>query len=154
MTTLTLLPDPASPLDHETAHAAFEDILDGRVADDAIARFLIGLAERDETSIEIAAAARALRARMVAIAAPAGAIDVCGTGGDGAHSLNISTTVAIVVAACGVPVGATALALDDCAITGDAAQANSAAPASRRALMILSRSAGSYALARLIVLYE
>jgi anthranilate phosphoribosyltransferase len=104
MTTLALLPDPTEPLDHETAEAAFADILDGKVADDAIAEFLIGMTIRDETSVEIAAAARALRARMIEVRAPVGAIDVCGTGGDGAHSLNISTAVAIVVAACGVPV--------------------------------------------------
>jgi anthranilate phosphoribosyltransferase len=104
MTTLALLPDPTEPLDHETAEQAFADMLDGKVADEAIAEFLIGLTIRDETSVEIAAAARALRARMIEISAPANAIDVCGTGGDGAHSLNISTAVAIVVAACGVPV--------------------------------------------------
>ena len=104
MTTLALLPDPATPLEGETAEAAFADILDGRVDDEGVAAFLTALTLRDETSVEIAAAARALRARMIAVAAPAGAIDVCGTGGDGAHSLNISTAVAIVVAACGVPV--------------------------------------------------
>jgi anthranilate phosphoribosyltransferase len=101
---ITALPDPASPLDHATARAAFDDILDGKIADDRIAAFLTGLAARDETSVEIAAAAQALRERMIAVHAPEGAIDVCGTGGDGSHSLNISTAVAVVLAACGVPV--------------------------------------------------
>jgi anthranilate phosphoribosyltransferase len=104
MTALALLPDAATPLDHETAEAAFNDILDGKIGDEEIASFLTTMAARDETSVEIAAAARVLRARMIEVAAPPGAIDVCGTGGDGAHSLNISTAVAIVVAACGVPV--------------------------------------------------
>ncbi len=104
MSTLALLPDPSSPLEFETAETAFADILDGRASDDEIAAFLTGLTLRDETSIEIAAAARALRERMIEVRAPEGAIDVCGTGGDGAHSLNISTAVSIVVAATGVPV--------------------------------------------------
>jgi anthranilate phosphoribosyltransferase len=104
VTTLALLPDPATPLSLQSAEAAFGDILDGRVPDDMVADFLTALTLRDETAIEIAAAARALRARMIAVAAPPRAIDVCGTGGDGAHSLNVSTAVAIVVAACGVPV--------------------------------------------------
>ncbi|MDO6416822.1 anthranilate phosphoribosyltransferase [Sphingomonas sp. BIUV-7] len=104
MTTLALLPDPARPLEGHVAEQAFADILDGKVPDESVAHFLSEMALRDETSIEIAAAARALRHRMIPISAPANAIDVCGTGGDGAHSLNISTAVAIVVAACGVPV--------------------------------------------------
>ena len=104
MTEVALLPDPASPLDHATAEAAFADMLDGKVADAAVAAFLTDLSIRGETSVEIAAAARAMRARMIAVTAPAGTIDVCGTGGDGAHSLNVSTAVAIVVAAAGVPV--------------------------------------------------
>ena len=99
-----MLPDAVTPLSHDSAARAFADILDGRVDDDAVAAFLIALTERGETSIEIAAAARALRERMIRLHAPDGAIDVCGTGGDGHHSLNVSTAVAIVVAACGVPV--------------------------------------------------
>lgn len=104
MTMLARLPDPATPLDRTAAEEAFAAILDGRVSEDAIARFLAAMTARDETAVEIAAAAQALRQRMIPIHAPAGAIDVCGTGGDGAHSLNISTAVALVVAACGVPV--------------------------------------------------
>ncbi len=104
MTTLAFLPDPSSPLSRETAAQAFADLLDGNVPEEAIASFLIGLTERGETSIEIAAAARALRDRMLPISAPIGALDVCGTGGDGHHTLNVSTAVSIVVASIGVPV--------------------------------------------------
>lgn len=98
------LPDPAALLDHDEAAAAFTAILDGAASDDDISEFLIQLAERGETMVEIAAAAQAMRNRMIPIDAPAGAIDVCGTGGDGHHTLNVSTAVAIVVAACEVPV--------------------------------------------------
>ncbi|MCW2380846.1 MULTISPECIES: anthranilate phosphoribosyltransferase [unclassified Sphingobium] len=98
------LPDPASPLSPEDAARAFAAILDGTVEDEAIAAFLVTLAERGETATEIAAAAREMRARLIPVQAPAGAIDVCGTGGDGHHTLNISTAVSLVVAACGAPV--------------------------------------------------
>ncbi|MGH6617288.1 anthranilate phosphoribosyltransferase [Sphingomonas sp.] len=104
MTTTVLLPDPSTPLSHESAAQAFADILDARTSEEAVADFLIALTERGETSIEIAEAARALRARLIPIAAPAGAVDVCGTGGDGHHTLNVSTAVSLVVAACGIPV--------------------------------------------------
>lgn len=104
MTTTVHLPDPREIFDEATARQAFSDVLDLRVSDREIADFLIALSERGETSIEIAAAAQALRDRLIPISAPAGAIDVCGTGGDGHHSLNVSTAVAIIVAACGVPV--------------------------------------------------
>ncbi|MCW2389013.1 anthranilate phosphoribosyltransferase [Sphingobium sp. B11D3B] len=98
------LPDPASPLSPEGAARAFAAILDGTVEDEAIAAFLVTLAERGETATEIAAAAQEMRARLIPVQAPAGAIDVCGTGGDGHHTLNISTAVSLVVAACGAPV--------------------------------------------------
>lgn len=98
------LPDPGFPLDQQTSYETFAAILDGAHDDEAIAGFLTAMAERDETSAEIAGAALAMRERMITVAAPEDAIDVCGTGGDGAHSLNVSTAVAIVVAAAGVPV--------------------------------------------------
>ncbi|PXA94220.1 anthranilate phosphoribosyltransferase [Nostoc sp. 3335mG] len=104
MTVTTLLPDPSTPLSHQSAAEAFAAILDGTVDDDAIATFLTDLAIRGETSIEIAEAARALRNRMIPIAPVEGAIDVCGTGGDGHHTLNVSTAVSLVVAASGIPV--------------------------------------------------
>jgi len=62
------------------------------------------MTERSETAEEIAGAARALRARYIPVKGPDNAIDVCGTGGDGHHTLNVSTAVGLVVAACGVPV--------------------------------------------------
>lgn len=88
----------------DEAEALFGRMLDGELADDAIAATLVDLAERGETAAEVAGAVRAMRARMMPVAAPPGAIDVCGTGGDGQHSLNVSTAVALVVAACDVPV--------------------------------------------------
>ena len=98
------LPDPAALLDHDEAGSAFASILDGDASDEQIAEFLIALSDRGETMVEIAAAAQVMRDRMIPIDAPEGAIDVCGTGGDGHHTLNVSTAVAIVVAACEVPV--------------------------------------------------
>ena len=98
------LPDPLFPLDQQTAFEIFGAILDGAFAEDSLVAFLTAMAERDETSAEIAGAALAMRERMIRVHAPVGAIDVCGTGGDGAHSLNVSTAVAIVIASTGVPV--------------------------------------------------
>lgn len=104
MTSFVPLPDPSMPLDREQAAQAFADILDARTSEEAIAEFLIALSLRGETCTEIAEAARALRERLIPIDAPADAIDVCGTGGDGHHTLNVSTAVSLVVAAAGVPV--------------------------------------------------
>jgi anthranilate phosphoribosyltransferase len=93
-----------TPLSVDEAEALFGDMLDGLMSDTDIVASLTGLATRGETADEIAGAASALRSRMIRVAAPEGAIDVCGTGGDGSHSLNVSTAVAIIVAACEVPV--------------------------------------------------
>lgn len=101
---MSRLPDPALPLDVDAAARAFDLLFDADLPEADIAAFLIAMSERGETATEIAAAARAMRARMIPINAPANAIDVCGTGGDGHHTLNVSTAVALIVAACGVPV--------------------------------------------------
>lgn len=98
------LPDPASALTQDEARLAFSRVLDAEVSEEQIEAFLIGLTDRGETATEVAAAASALRERLIPINAPADAIDVCGTGGDGHHTLNISTAVSLVVAAAGVPV--------------------------------------------------
>ncbi len=84
--------------------AAFAEIMDGAAAHEDIKHFLTLTVPLMSHAPLIAAGARALRSRMVRVNAPDGAIDVCGTGGDGAHTLNISTAVAFVVAGCGVPV--------------------------------------------------
>lgn len=101
---MSVLPDPSLPLEAETADLAFAQLFDAELPEQEIAAFLVAMAERGETAVEIAAAARAMRARMIPINAPANAIDVCGTGGDGHHTLNVSTAVSLVVAACDVPV--------------------------------------------------
>lgn len=98
------LPAPDHHLTEAEAEAVFSAILDGETSEEEIARFLAGLSRRSESSEEIAGAARALRARLIPIAAPDNAIDVCGTGGDGHNTLNVSTAVSLVVAAAGVPV--------------------------------------------------
>src|SRR5690606_29640233 len=101
---MSTLPAVEHPLEEDEAEAAFGALLDGVPGEDEIAAFLVALSDRGETAAEIAGAARAMRARMIPVTAPANAIDVCGTGGDGHHTLNVSTAVSLVVAACGVPV--------------------------------------------------
>jgi len=83
---------------------AFAAIMAGEVSDIRIAALLGALAVRRPTVEEITGAVRAMRAAMTSIEANPYAIDLCGTGGDGIGTLNISTACAFVVAACGVPV--------------------------------------------------
>jgi anthranilate phosphoribosyltransferase len=87
----------------ETAQA-FAAVMDGDAPEALVAAWLTAMAMAGETSEEIAAGAFALRARMTALSYPGPLIDVCGTGGDGAHTLNISTAVAFIVAGCGLKV--------------------------------------------------
>ncbi len=102
-TTISALKDSTS-VQASDIDAAFAEIMDGAAAHEEIKQFLTLTTPLMGHAPLIAAGARALRSRMVRVAAPEGAIDVCGTGGDGAHTLNISTAVAFVVAGCGVPV--------------------------------------------------
>jgi anthranilate phosphoribosyltransferase/anthranilate synthase/phosphoribosyltransferase len=86
------------------AGEAFGLIMDGEATPAQIGGMLMAMRARGETVAELTGAVMAMRARMTPVQAPDDAIDVCGTGGDGAASLNISTAVCLVVAACGVPV--------------------------------------------------
>ncbi|MCX7381353.1 MAG: anthranilate phosphoribosyltransferase [Alphaproteobacteria bacterium] len=91
-------------LSEAEAEAAFGIIMSGEATPAQIAGLLMAMRVRRETVAELTGAVRAMRARMTRIEAPADAVDVVGTGGDNAGSLNISTAVAFVVAALGVPV--------------------------------------------------
>jgi anthranilate phosphoribosyltransferase len=92
------------PLTKDEAARVFGQLLSGRASEDEIQAFLIALSARKPTTAEFVGAVAALKAQMRGIAAPAMAIDLCGTGGDGLRTLNISTAVSFVVAAAGVPV--------------------------------------------------
>jgi len=88
----------------EMAEMLFE-ILSGDISDAQIGAFMAALATKGETFVELAGAATAMRRKANRIQAGATTVvDTCGTGGDGAHTFNISTTTAFAVAGCGVTV--------------------------------------------------
>jgi anthranilate phosphoribosyltransferase len=91
-------------LSADASLSAFGAIMSGQVSETRMGAFLTALALKEPTVAEITGAARAMRAAMRKIEAPSGAIDLCGTGGDGHGTLNVSTAAAFVVGACGVPV--------------------------------------------------
>jgi anthranilate phosphoribosyltransferase len=94
-------------LDEDETAAVFGEVMDGAATPAQIGALLAALRMKGETVAELVGAARAMRARALPIAARAdGArlVDTCGTGGDGAATINISTIAAIVVAACGAKV--------------------------------------------------
>ena len=91
-------------LSRAEAEKAFEDMLSGEVTPSQIGAFLMALRVRGETVDEITGAVTAMRRKMLTVAAPAHAIDIVGTGGDGAGTYNVSTLASLITAACGVPV--------------------------------------------------
>ncbi|MEJ6398723.1 anthranilate phosphoribosyltransferase [Yoonia sp. 208BN28-4] len=92
------------PLTRAQAEDAFGILFDGDATPSQIGGFLMALRTRGETVDEYAAAAAVMRAKCLPVKAPDGAMDIVGTGGDGKHTLNISTATAFVVAGAGVPV--------------------------------------------------
>ena len=91
-------------LSREAARDAVSLILKSEATPAQLGAFLMALRQRGETPEELIGAAQAMRAAMIRVEAPADAMDIVGTGGDGANTYNISTLTAIVVAACGVTV--------------------------------------------------
>lgn len=92
------------PLSRAQAEEAFGYLFEGAATPAQIGGFLMALRARGEAVSEYAAAAAVMRAHCVPVKAPEGAMDIVGTGGDGKHTLNISTATAFVVAGAGVPV--------------------------------------------------
>ncbi|SCM68420.1 anthranilate phosphoribosyltransferase [Donghicola eburneus] len=92
------------PLSRAQANEAFEILFEGQATPAQVAGLLMSMRARGEAVSEYAAAAAAMRAKCVPVAAPEGAMDIVGTGGDGMGTLNISTATAFVVAGAGVPV--------------------------------------------------
>lgn len=92
------------PLTRAQAEEAFGILFNGEATPSQIGGFLMALRTRGETVDEYAAAAAVMRAKCNAVRAPAGAMDIVGTGGDGKGTLNISTATAFVVAGAGVVV--------------------------------------------------
>jgi len=92
------------PLSRSQAEEAFGYLFEGDATPAQIGGFLMALRARGESVSEYAAAAAIMRAHCVPVNAPEGAMDIVGTGGDGKHTLNISTATAFVVAGAGVPV--------------------------------------------------
>ncbi len=91
-------------LSFEEARNAFGVIMSGEATPSQIGAFLMGLRVRGETVEEISGAVAVMREKMLTVEAPAGAVDIVGTGGDGSHSVNISSASAFVIAGAGVPV--------------------------------------------------
>jgi anthranilate phosphoribosyltransferase len=91
-------------LTREEAASAFDSMMSGEATPSQMGGLLMALRVRGETVDEITGAVSAMRAKMLRVTAPADAVDVVGTGGDGSGSVNVSTCASFIVAGAGVPV--------------------------------------------------
>lgn len=91
-------------LSHDQAAWAMEDLMSGNATDSQISAFAMGLRVKGETATEITGLVETMMKYAIQVSLDRFAVDVVGTGGDGSHSVNISTMAAITVAGCGVPV--------------------------------------------------
>src|SRR3981081_4552635 len=90
-------------LSRDEAASAFDIIMSGEATPSQLGGLLMALRVRGETVDEITGAVSAMRAKMLRVTAPADAVDVVGTGGDGSGSVNVSTCASFIVAGAGVP---------------------------------------------------
>jgi anthranilate phosphoribosyltransferase len=127
-----------SALTQAEAEEAFDIIMSGRATPSQIGGFLMILRLRGESIEEIVGAATIMRAKVTKVRAPAGAIDIVGTGGDGKGTLNISTAAALVTASLGVPI----------AKHGNKAQSSKTGTADVLALLGVNINAGVAAIER------
>ncbi len=93
-----------SDLTQEQARQALLSVMDGQASEAEVAGFLVALRSKGETIAEISGMAQAMREKSVRVSVDFPVCDTCGTGGDGSGTFNISTAVAIVLAAAGVRV--------------------------------------------------
>jgi anthranilate phosphoribosyltransferase len=104
MTVHELIAAAGEPLSASDTRALFDAIFGGQLSEDEIVVYLSATANRKPTVDELVGAVTSMRAHMRSVTAPSDAIDLCGTGGDGLGTLNISTAASFVIAGCGVPV--------------------------------------------------
>jgi len=91
-------------LTREEAASAFDSMMSGEATPSQMGGLLMALRVRGETVEEITGAVSAMRGKMLRVTAPAEAVDIVGTGGDGSGSVNVSTCASFIVAGSGIPV--------------------------------------------------
>ena len=91
-------------LSRDEAASAFDAMMSGEATPSQMGGLLMALRVRGETVDEITGAVAAMRSKMLTVTAPAEAVDIVGTGGDGSGSVNVSTCASFIVSGVGVPV--------------------------------------------------